>query len=194
MGTAQGLVNALASDVVKTITLTSDLTLTTNVAPKAGVTIDGGGKILTLNATSAGNTSAEGLFIQYDGVTIKNITITQTGDLNKDNLVEIYGKNATLENVTVNGGVKAGIYVNNNGKSDTTVTFNKVATSGNAWGGVGIAAQQNGDKVTANFLNFNSDETVGVYTEGTTYAGTYVVSGLTGYTESTVGTQQHWKK
>lgn len=188
---------ALADNNVKLIKLTKSITMTIPVAPKSGVTIDGGNNTLTLNATSdLSNKTAEGLYIAQgvEGVSIKNLKVTRTGETNKDNLVEIYGNNTILENVEVYGGAKAGIYVNNDGEGILTVNFKDIRTSGNGWdAGIGLAAQKAGSKVVAKFTGTNSfAENVAVYNEGTTYAGTYEVTGLTGLTEVKVGKQQKW--
>lgn len=104
VATVEELTTALANDQVKSITLTADITTTTPVAPKAGVTIDGAGNKIAINTLSPeGNNTADGLYIQQDNVTLKNITVTGT---HTDNLIEIYSDNATLENVTVSGGKK----------------------------------------------------------------------------------------
>ena len=130
-----------------------------------------------------GNTSADGLFISNDNVIIKNLTITRAGTTNTDNLVEIYGNNATLENVTVTNGAKNGIYVNNNGKGALTVNFRNITTSGNAWAGVGLVAQKVGDSIVANFTGTKSfNESTHVYADITGYQDTVTVNGLSAYT------------
>ncbi|MEX3621501.1 pectate lyase-like adhesive domain-containing protein [Viridibacillus arvi] len=193
VATVEELTTALANDQVKSITLTADITTTTPVAPKAGVTIDGAGNKLAMNTLSPeGNNTADGLYIQQDNVTLKNITVTGT---HTDNLIEIYGDNATLENVTVSGGKKAGVYVNNDGVKTLTVNFNGVHTTDNGWNaGIGLAAQKADSKVIANFSGNNTfGEDVAVYSEkGTKYAGTYEVKGLENFVQTEIASQDKW--
>ncbi|MEK4761932.1 pectate lyase-like adhesive domain-containing protein [Viridibacillus sp. FSL E2-0187] len=193
VATVEELTTALANDQVKSITLTADITTTTPVAPKAGVTIDGAGNKIAINTLSPeGNNTADGLYIQQDNVTLKNITVTGT---HTDNLIEIYSDNATLENVTVSGGKKAGIYVNNDGVKTLTVNFNGVHTTDNGWNaGIGLAAQKADSKVIANFSGNNTfGEDVAVYSEkGTKYAGTYEVNGLENFVKTEIASQDKW--
>ncbi|MBK3494759.1 hypothetical protein JFL43_07790 [Viridibacillus sp. YIM B01967] len=89
---------------------------------------DGARKTLAIATTSApGNNTTDGVFIHENNVTLKNITVTRT---HEDNLIEIYGDYVTLEDVTVSGGRKAGVYVNNNGTAIITVYFKGIHTSG----------------------------------------------------------------
>lgn len=162
--------------------MTSDISTNAAIAPAAGVTIDGNNMELKfVTNIGAGANSAEGLNISNEGITIKNLVIdTPT---HGDNGIEIY-RSATLENVTVKGSKKAGIYVNNDGTGAITVNFKDITTSGNEWeAGIGLVAQQLGSSIIANFTGTNSlGEAVKVYSEqGTSsnsslYAGTVTVN------------------
>ncbi|MFF3100934.1 pectate lyase-like adhesive domain-containing protein [Viridibacillus arvi] len=186
---------ALKNEKVKTIKLTQNITTTTQVAPKAGVTIDGGNNILTIDTESVGNNTADGLYIAETGIVIKNLTVTRSaGSLNKDNLIEIYNS-TTLENVKAKNGAKAGIYVNNEKTGEITVNFKGVHTEGNGWNaGIGLVAQLEGSSINANFSGENTfGEDVAVYTDDSDkYRGIYLVSGLVGYEKNEVGNQDKW--
>lgn len=162
--------------------MTGDISTNTAIEPAAGVTIDGNDMKLKFETnTGDGANSAEGLNISNEGITIKNLVIdTPT---HGDNGIEIYNS-TTLENVTVIGSKKAGIYVNNNGTGAITVNFKDITTSENQWGaGIGLVAQQTGSSIIANFTGTNSlGEAVKVYSEQgilsnpTLYAGTVTVN------------------
>lgn len=168
----------------ETITLTHNVSVSEPVMPAAGVTIDGAGFELNVATEGDGATTAEGVLLGEDDITLKNIIITGTHD---DNLIEIYNT-ATLENVTVKGSKKAGIYVNNIAHETMNVTFNSITTADNAWAGIGISANE-GHAVTTSFTGTHSfGETPAVYTEGTNAEGTMTVTGLSGYTKLDSGT------
>ncbi|MEX3621511.1 pectate lyase-like adhesive domain-containing protein [Viridibacillus arvi] len=191
-----GLKVALTNEKVKTIKLTQNITTTSQVAPKAGVTIDGGNNILTIDTESVGNNTADGLYIAEAGIVIKNLTVTRSeGSKNTDNLIEIYNS-TTLENVTVINGAKAGIYVNNDKAGEITVNFKGVHTSGNRWNaGIGLVARLESSIINANFSGENTfGEDVAVYTDDSTeYGGKYKVSKIAGY-EETLDTKKHQNK
>lgn len=170
-----------------------------SVIPSAGVTINGNGYSLDLNAKSPAdsNNTAEGIYIgpNAEKVTIKDINIftskirTSTGDeyrhINTDNLIEIYGDKATLDKVHVSNGAKAGIYVNNDGQGEIKVTFKNVTTLANGWNaGIGLVAQKEGDIINAYFDGASFGEYVGVYSDNdsenytSNYAGKVNVTGL----------------
>lgn len=175
VSTSADLFAALNNASIKTIILSSDIIVDKPVVPRKGVTIDGKNKTLTLNAKSSeGNNTAEGLHIQNDNITVENLTVTQTGGHNTDNLIEIYGNNAKLSNVNAMGGQKAGIYVNNDAEGkDLKVAFENISTSKNGWNaGIGILAQKEGSKVIATFKgHHNFGEAVAVYTDNKPTAG-----------------------
>lgn len=167
---------------IKNIKLTQGITSVSQVKPAPGVTINGDGNKITFSTnTGTGEETAEGLFIADEGITIKNLIIENP--VHGDNGIEIY-KSTTLENVTVNGAKKAGIYVNNNGSGAITVNFKDIKTSGNLWNaGIGLVSQNAGSSVIANFTGTNIfGEAVDVYSEqGTSadsieYKGTVTVN------------------
>lgn len=148
--------NAAITNGIKNVKLTGDVSSATQVKPAAGVTIDGNNKALEFTNTGSGEATAEGLFIAEEGITIKNLVIENPA--HGDNGIEIY-KNATLENVTVKGAKKAGIYVNNNGLDTVTVNFSNITTADNgpSWkAGIGLASQKADSKVIANFSGTNN--------------------------------------
>ncbi|PID13898.1 hypothetical protein CSV63_15405 [Sporosarcina sp. P34] len=175
---------------LKTITLEKSIEVDNNtIVLTSGVTIDGNNHTLYVGGTAgdAGSTTAEGLSVAKGAkdVVIKNLEVRGT---HGDNLVEIYGS-ATLDNVIVIGGKKAGIYVNNDGTDTITVNFKDITTGGNAWdAGIGLISQNIGSKVVANFSGTNSfGESVAVYTDDVNkYKGQYEVNGLDGYKKDLV--------
>jgi len=199
--TKEQLLSAINNGKLGTITLAKDITLDAPLAINRAVTIDGGGKTLTIDSGvgNLGNDTSEGLGIFAHGVVVKNITVKGN---HGDNLIEIYNNTSdvnlnlkvTLENVAAIGGKKSGIYVNKDEVGTITVDFKNITTSGNGWdAGIGLAAQKEGSKVIAKFSGtHNFAESVAVYHEGTTYPGIYEVIDLAGYVEATIGEQVKW--
>lgn len=142
------------TEEIKNVKLTDDVTVNAQVKPAAGVTIDGDGKELKFGTdTGVGATTAEGLYIAEEGITIKNLVIKDP--LHGDNGIEIY-KSVTLENVTVKGAKKAGIYVNHTGTDEMVVNFKNIITDNNGpdenWkAGIGLRALNAGATLTVNF-------------------------------------------
>ncbi|GKV69218.1 hypothetical protein NCCP2716_17160 [Sporosarcina sp. NCCP-2716] len=168
VGSAAELLAALNNKSIQQIVLSDNITVTEPVVPLAGVTINGKGHTLTLNAEGKGDSTAEGLYIKNDHVTITDLKITQSGNANKDNLVEIYGNYAHLNKVEVKGSHKAGIYVNNDKKdSILSVLFTSVSTSANGWNaGIGLQAQKENSIVKATFSGRNLfEDKVAVYSD-----------------------------
>lgn len=163
-----------------TILLTHNVIVSEPVVPAAGVTIDGGGFELNVATEGDGATTAEGVFLSEDDITLKNLIITGT---HSDNLIEIYN-NSTLENVTVKDSKKAGIYVNNIAADSIAVQFTNITTENNTWAGIGISASE-GHTVHAAFTGTHSfSESPAVYTEGITPGkGTMTITGLQAYTK-----------
>ncbi|MFJ7934363.1 hypothetical protein [Sporosarcina sp. NPDC096371] len=137
------------------------------------------------------------MYIANDGVVIQNLVIDTV--THNDNLIEIYS-NATLKNVTVKNGKKAGIYVNNDKAATTiTVNFENITTADNNWAGIGLVAQQADSKVIAKFTGKNAfGEAVGVYSDNNSdeytgqYLGTVEVEGLK-LTVNATDKKNNWK-
>lgn len=176
-----------AAEFGDTILLTHNVSVSEPVVPAAGVIIDGAGFELNVATEGNGATTAEGVFLSEVDITLKNIIITGT---HGDNLIEIYN-DATLENVTVKGSKKAGIYVNNIAHETMNVVFNKITTEDNTWAGIGISANE-ALTVKASFTGMHSfNEHPVVYTEGTNAGkGTMSVTGLDAYTKLDSGEEK----
>lgn len=199
--TKEQLISTINNSKIPIVKLAKDIIVDEPVALNRTLTLDGNGKTLTINSgeDKTGDNSSEGLGIFANGVQVKDITVKGN---HGDNLIEIYnnksGENlsVTLEDVGALDGKKAGIYVNKNSTGTITVNFENITTSGNGWdAGIGLAAQVSGSKVKANFSGTHSiGESVALYHEGTTYQGTYEVTGLEGYFEKAVDKQVKWFK
>ena len=197
--TKEELLAALATSAeenstLKTITLEKSIEVDgATIKLTSGVTIEGNNHTLYVIGSGAGSSTAEGIEVTAGSkdVVIKDLKVVGT---HEDNLIEIYGS-ATLDNVSAIGGKKAGIYVNNDAASTITVTFKDVTTASNGWdAGIGIASQQIGSKVIANFTGTNSfGEAVAVYTDDLVqYKGQYEVTGLESLEKKIVDNQTKW--
>ncbi len=177
--------DALAKPNIKTIVFSQDIDATEPIAiNKANVVIDGNDKTLTINTTyNVDNNTSDAVGIFADGVTIQKLTVVQGNGSQGDNLIEIYGNNTILKNVTVKGSKKAGIYVNkDNAATGMAVNFDNVTTKDNNWAGVGLFNQVENTKLIASFNNLNANEDVAVYTENKKVDfDAYTVTGLDNY-------------
>ncbi len=119
---------ALADTLVSTITLSSDITLGSELDITRAVTIDGAGHKLT---ASFGGASV--IQITADNVTLKNLTEDGTGTTGNRGINIFKAANVTLDSVTVSNNTKNGIVVNG-----STVTVNNIVTSGNGWEAIDV--------------------------------------------------------
>ncbi|MFD2117191.1 S-layer homology domain-containing protein [Paenibacillus yanchengensis] len=197
---------ALTKDQYTTIYLGGSFTTKNPIAiNKNNVTIDGQGKYtITIGSKyNVENNTADAIGIFGSGVTLKNLTVAQgeiaasdieAGKPRHDNLIEIYGNNTILDNITVTNSEKAGIYVNHDGISaknnveKLTVTFKNITTKGNKWDGVGLLSQVESEEekvtLTATFEGTHTFlDDVAAYVdlknnEGVPYKGNVEVIGL----------------
>ncbi len=182
VSSTNGLMGALATRNGKLIEIANDITLYFSEELASNTKIDGAGHTLTINTSGDGDHDLQGLGLMGDNITISNLTVVGT---HGDNLIEIYGDKATLENVTVENSKKAGIYVNNDNMGEWSVTFKDITTNNNNWAGIGLRAKDDA-KITVNFIgNNNFSEDIAVYTEGKFTTNKYNVMGLNGVYTST---------
>lgn len=117
------LLEVLAAGATE-IELGANFPLSSTVYVNHSVMIDGKGHSIT------GPGGDHGLVVTADGVTIKNLQITQSG---KSNLQFYLAKDGVVENVTLDYAGNAGMIVNG-----SEVTISDVITKGNVWGGINV--------------------------------------------------------
>ncbi|WP_052712163.1 S-layer homology domain-containing protein [Domibacillus indicus] len=188
---------ALQNNHLAEVKLGQDIAASKNVELKTDKLLDGQEHTLFLNKVSEEPDASDGIYISGDNVAVQNLTVTtEDNNINKDNLIEVYGDGAAFANVEVTGGKKAGFYIENDSKGLMNVEFNSVTTSGNLENAaIGLAARASGDTISVKFDGENSfGEDIAVYTDGRAEElhSAYRITGLEGYYLHLVDGQYHW--
>lgn len=123
---ANGATIVLAEDIALTATVANNAAALTFAT--AGVTLDGNGHTLTINAN---NESGNALGVNASNITIQDLVIAKAADGSVKHGINVYkATNVTIKDVTVQNMDGFGLLVN---ASDVTAT-GKLELSGNGWG------------------------------------------------------------
>jgi hypothetical protein len=186
------LTSALIDNTVDTITLGSDITLTSPVLVNRSVVIDGSGK--KFSATFSKSNSADtdhnaAIIVTSPNVTIKNLVVDGTvgGQSWPTQLhgINIYqSANVLIDTVTVSNFGGAGINVNG-----SVVTATNLITNGNKWGSVNIDPGLGVNTASVFTLNSGTlSESNQIWSDGTNVTGTATVAvHASGFNKYSVG-------
>ena len=177
---------AMLASGMSTVKLGASFEASGKITVSRPVTIDGNGMTITAAEGWTGSTNSDKhlLGIESDDVTVKNLTLNSSS--------KAYGLQAycaadvTLENVTLQGSVGAGLTVNS-----SSVTATGLHTSGNAWGGVNIDMNVPDHATVLTFdATSTFGETAGVYSDN----GGVTVNAPEGYACVQNGGKYYWSQ
>ncbi len=159
------LKSAIADTSCNEVTLTSSFTVTGFpwISIDRALTLNGGNNTLSVDISTATYAHhADGILINSDNVTVKDITVNNLSSLTDNNKgygIQVYQKTgASLENVTVSNFKKGGIVVNG-----ASLTLNGTITlTDNAWGGIDVSkgAPTSTLDISSATINFSGDNFV----------------------------------
>lgn len=155
-----------AIDAVKTtsatITLLDDVTVSETVKLPDGVKLDGDGKTITADFTSAGHVIE--IVNATTGVTIQNLEIdggyNSASDPVKAGIHAFASDNVQLSNVTITNCGTVGLQING-----SAVTASELDISDSKWGSVNVDDGSSGETPSFIFNSGNLEDDVQIYTE-----------------------------
>lgn len=150
--TIQGAIDAATTVAGETIELTADLTTDAQTTINKAITLDGNGFTLDADFEKTDNSNNSAIGIQTDGVTVKDIVLTSSGDASWPKHlhgINVYSVDSiTLEDITVSDFEGTGVLVNS-----SKVTASDITTSNNGWHGMNV------DEKTSNEATLSISET-----------------------------------
>ncbi|MFZ2770151.1 MAG: hypothetical protein WAZ50_03440 [Minisyncoccia bacterium] len=171
-----------------TITLTSNITTSSELDINKALTLDGAGHKLSASFLRTDNSNNSAIGIKsVDGVTIKNLIVDGTGGssvwLSQLHGINIYlSTNVNLNDVTAMNFGGAGINVNG-----SLVTVNNITTSGNSWGGINVdrPTVTNTTTLTVNGISSHNEVNAAIWRDDNAKTNVTVIDMDHQYSQST---------